>query len=176
MNEWMNEHWMRHWMKSNQVGCFCLVLPGTVWPTSLQNSRPTFGTISSGPTLDVMKTLSWYFAFFPVFDLINVLWITHHHPQLVKTMEKQMASSIYVERGVSPKSQDISNGSLSHWLPPQLSKKGLTFHGIQQYPCQFWEDSPLIDYPLGCAEDLKDGAKFPMPSALICISFPKEIT
>lgn len=31
--------------------------------------------------------------------------------------------------------QDISNGSLSHWLPPQLSKKGFTFHGIQQYPC-----------------------------------------
>lgn len=113
-------------------------------------------------------------ASFPVFYLINVLWITHQHPQFVKTMEKQMASPIYVRRRISPKSQNISKGSLIHWFPPQLSRKGFTFHRIQQYPCSIMRGFSLDGLSSRLCRGSEKWAKFPMRSALICISFPTE--
>lgn len=32
----------------------------------------------------------------------------------------------------------------------------------------------MTGYPVGCAGGLRDGVKFPMLSALICIYFPRE--
>lgn len=62
----------RQWMSEqiNSVGPLCLILPGTVCPKSSHRSRPTFGTISLGHTLNLsLKPLLLILCFLSNFCL-----------------------------------------------------------------------------------------------------------
>lgn len=134
------------------MGSFCPFLPGIVWPTSSHSSRPTFGIISPGHTLNFLLKLLPHFAFFQVF-VLSVLKIIQHSTCQDHEQRKWLASFI-----LNNENSFILNNEQWKWLAsfilkncfswipghfqgfsnprllPQLLKRGFTFHRIWQYP------------------------------------------
>lgn len=87
----------RQWMSEqiNSVRPLCLVLSGTVCPKSSHRSRPTFGKISLGPTLNLsLKPIFLILCFLSNFDVNNVFWIIPN-TQLVKSMDKWLGPTTF---------------------------------------------------------------------------------
>lgn len=115
------------------MNSFCLVLPGRVWPTSSHNSRPTFGIIS--PWTHCWNLCSCFSAF----QFLS-LPMSSRLPLTLKLLKpwtnKCLALFIGILGDVCTGSQNISNGSLTHCVLPQLWREGFTFHGIKRYPSE----------------------------------------